>query len=399
LFLSVLPLIVAIVAAVPAIALRFTHLHLEPWLGALIFGAGIVAAAYMLSVACEVAQKDMSRAFAIALLAILAVLPEYAVDFYFAWMAPHIPQYTHYATANMTGANRLLIGFGWAFLIFLYWLKTKKRGITLEKTYGIELSFLAIATIYSFMIPLKGRLDLLDTLVLVFLFGLYMFQAAREHKVEPELEGCAATLGCLLPAVRRPIVVFLFLYSGLIILAATEPFAESLLALGKALGIDEFILVQWLAPLASESPEIIVATIFALKMHASEGFGALVSSKVNQWTLLIGTLPVVYSVSAGRPGALHMDGRQVEEVALTAAQSLFAVAILSDFNFNVWEGLALFVLFIVQLLIPMPAVRWGFTAGYIVLAILVVIISKEKRRGLASLIASPIRRMGGKEQC
>jgi cation:H+ antiporter len=94
-----------------------------------------------------------------------------------------------------------------------------------------------------------------------------------------------------------------------------------------------------------------------------------------------------------------MDGRQVEEVALTAAQSLFAVAILSDFNFNVWEGLALFVLFIVQLLIPMPAVRWGFTAGYIVLAILVVIISKEKRRGLASLIASPIRRMGGKKQC
>ena len=396
-FLSILPLVVAALVAAPAVALRFIPVHLEPWLGALIFGGGIVSAAYMLSVACEVAQLDMSRALAIALLAILAVLPEYAVDFYFAWMAPHVPVYTHYATANMTGANRLLIGFGWAFLVFLYWLKTRKKGITLEKTYGIELSFLAIATIYSFIIPLKGRLDLLDTLVLVFLFGLYMFQAAREHKVEPELEGCAATVGCLIPAIRRPIVVFLFLYAGLIILAATEPFAESLLALGKGLGIDEFILVQWLAPLASESPEIIVATIFALKMRPGEGFGALVSSKVNQWTLLIGTLPIVYSVSAGRPGALHMDGRQVEEVALTAAQSLFAVAILSDFNFNIWEGIVLFVLFAIQLFIPIPAVRWGFTAGYIVLAILVVAISREKRKGLGSLIASPVRRMRGRK--
>lgn len=392
-FLNILPLIIAAVVAVPAVAMRFVNMQIEPWLGTLLFGGGIVAAAYMLSVACEVAQLDMSRTLAIALLAILAVLPEYAVDFYFAWMAPHEPIYTHYATANMTGANRLLIGFGWAFLVFLYWLKTRKKGITLEKTYGIELSFLAIATIYSFIIPLKGRLDLLDTVVLVFLFGFYMFQAAREHKVEPELEGCAATVGCLTPAVRRPIVVLLFLYAGLIILAATEPFAESLLALGKSLGIDEFILVQWLAPLASESPEIIVATIFALKMRSGEGFGALVSSKVNQWTLLIGTLPLVYSVSAGRPGALHMDGRQVEEVALTAAQSLFAVAILSDFHFNIWEAMVLFGLFIVQLFIPIPTVRWGFTAGYIVLAILVVIISKEKRRGLGSLIASPLKRM------
>ncbi|MEO0140435.1 MAG: sodium:calcium antiporter [candidate division WOR-3 bacterium] len=394
-FISLLPLIISVVAALPAIALRFTHMHLPPWLGALVFGAGIVSAAYMLSVACEVAQLDLSRALAIALLAILAVLPEYAVDFYFAWMAPHVPEYTHYATANMTGANRLLIGFGWSFLIFLFWLKTRRSGIALEKTYGIELSFLAIATLYSFVIPLKGRLDLLDSVVLVFLFGLYMFQAARAHKVEPELEGCAATLGCLIPGIRRPIVVFLFLYAGLVILASTEPFAESLLALGRAMGIDEFILVQWLAPLASESPEIIVATIFALKMHPGEGFGALVSSKVNQWTLLIGTLPLVYSLSGGRPGALHMDARQVEEVALTSAQSLFAVSILSDYHMNIWEALLLFLLFFVQLMIPIPWVRWGFTALYIILAVLLIAISKNKRRGLGSLIASPIRRMRG----
>ena len=394
-FVSFLPLIIAAVAAVPAVVLRFTHLHLEPWLGALIFGAGIVSAAYMLSIACEVAQIDVSRSLAIALLAVLAVLPEYAVDFYFAWMAPHDPVYTHYATANMTGANRLLIGFGWAFLIFIYWLMTRKRAIVLEKTYGIELSFLAIATIYSFIIPLKGRIDLLDTVVLVFLFGLYIFRAACAHKCEPELDGCSAAVGCLVPAVRRPIVVSLFLYSGLVILASTEPFAESLLALGRSLGIDEFILVQWLAPLASESPEIVVATIFAIKMHPGEGFGALVSSKVNQWTLLIGTLPVVYSLSAGRPGALHMDGRQVEEVALTAAQSLFAVVILSDLRFNIWEALCLFVLFATQLFIPIPAVRWGFAVGYIVLAILVLIISKEKRKGLGSLLLNSFKSMRG----
>ncbi len=395
-FRATLSVWIAFAVGLPALILRLAGVHLSPVVASLLFGSAIVAAAYILSVACEVAQMDMSRALAIALLAILAVLPEYAVDFYFTWNAPHVPEYTHYAVANMTGANRLLIGFGWAFLMFIYWFKTKKKAITLARTYGIELSFLALATIYSFLIPLKGRLDLVDTLILVSLFVLYMYQAAKSHQVEPDLEGAAAAAGALDRMPRRLFTAVSFLFAGGVILASTEPFAESLLDIGKSFGIDEFLLVQWIAPLASESPEIIVATIFALKMNPGEGFGALVSSKVNQWTLLIGTLPLVYSVSAGRVGALHFDARQTEELALTAAQSIFAVALLADYNIKLWEAGVLFVLFVGQLIVPTTEVRWAFTVGYVILTVLLLIFNRERRDGLFKLSVSPIQRMRNK---
>ena len=86
----------------------------------------------MLSWAAELAQKDIPQALAIALLALIAVLPEYAVDMYFAWQAGKDPKYTAFAMANMTGANRLLIGVGWAAVVMTFWLKTGKKAIQLE---------------------------------------------------------------------------------------------------------------------------------------------------------------------------------------------------------------------------------------------------------------------------
>ena len=51
-----------------------------PILIALMTGGGIVGAAFLLSWAAEVFQLDVSQALALALLALIAVLPEYAVD-------------------------------------------------------------------------------------------------------------------------------------------------------------------------------------------------------------------------------------------------------------------------------------------------------------------------------
>jgi cation:H+ antiporter len=45
----------------------------------------VVGAAFMLSWAAELAALDISAALAISVLALVAVLPEYAVDFVFAW--------------------------------------------------------------------------------------------------------------------------------------------------------------------------------------------------------------------------------------------------------------------------------------------------------------------------
>src|SRR5258708_39734835 len=149
------------------IAIHFAGIHLTPQFEALSSGVAIFGAAFLLSWAAELSQKDIPQALAIALLALIAVLPEYAVDMYFAWTAGKDPKYTAFATANMTGANRLLIGVGWAAVVITYWLKSGRRGIALEPEHKIEIFYLGVATIYSFIIPFKGRLDLIDAAVLV----------------------------------------------------------------------------------------------------------------------------------------------------------------------------------------------------------------------------------------
>jgi len=107
-------------------------------------------------------------------------------------------------------------------------------------------------------------------------------------------------------------------------------------------------MIQWIAPLASESPELIVVAYLVNKARSTAGFNALISSKLNQWTLLIGTLAVVYSIAAGQIGTLPFDEKQQAEIWITAAQSLFAIAILTNFNISLREALTLFVLFVSQ---------------------------------------------------
>lgn len=370
------------------IIVHFSGGHPPPHWMALSSGVAIFGAAFMLSWAAELAQKDIPQALAIALLALIAVLPEYAVDMYFAWQAGKDPKYTAFAMANMTGANRLLIGVGWAAVVLAYFLKTGKKTIELEPGHKSEIRYLGLATVYSFMIPIKGRLDLFDAVAFIAIFVLYMRAASKAEHVETELEGPPAMIEGWGVGARRLFTMLFFLFSGLTIFIAAEPFAEGLLATGRTFGIEEFILVQWLAPLASESPEFIVAILFALKAQPGISMGALLSSKVNQWTLLIGMLPVVFMISGASMAPMVMDQRQIEEMFLTAAQSLFAVAVLANLSFSLFEAGVIFVLFSTQLFFPDPQFRFYYSFLYILLAAGLVVVKKDTRAGVLGLFSS-----------
>jgi cation:H+ antiporter len=122
---------------------------------------------------------------------------------------------------------------------------------------------------------------------------------------------------------------------------------------GKALGINEFLLVQWLAPLASEAPEFTVAIMLTLRGQAGSALGSLLSAKLNQWTLLVGMIPGVYSLSARTLShPIPMGSLQMHEILLTAAQSLFAVMLLMKMRLTMMGSLVLFGLFAVQFLCP-----------------------------------------------
>ena len=219
--------------------------------------------------------------------------------------------------------------------------------MALEPANRVELGFLLIAGVVAFVIPASGEIHLALGLALLAWFGFYLYKVSHGDVEEPDLIGTAAALGELPDRGRRIAVVGLFVVSGAVILLCAKPFADNLVAAGTELGIDRFLLVQWLAPLASEAPEFIIATIFASRGKGTAAIATLISSKVNQWTLLIGSLPMAHLLGGGG-FSLALDSRQVEEVLLTATQTLMGVALILALRFNRATAWALLVLFVVQ---------------------------------------------------
>ena len=349
---------IALVAIVPAAIFRFSGFRPNPVLDTAVFGVAVLAAGFMLSWGAEAAEKRISQGLVLALVALVTVLPEYAVDMYYAYQAGKAPEsnYVHYAAANMTGANRLLVGVAWPLMAILHWFRTRERSIQLATVNVVEIGFLLVASFYAFVIVLRNRISLVDTVVLIGIFGAYLWVTGRMPKVESGLEaddepGPAAALATLSPARQWSWMGGLTIIAAAVILASAEPFAESIVASGRVLGIDEFLLIQWLAPLASEAPAVVIAVLFVLSGRAEGGLTTMISDKINQWTLLVGMLPLAMSVGAGALTSMPLDARQHEEFFLTAAQSLFGVALLLRLRFSLVSAIALAALFSVQLVV------------------------------------------------
>ncbi|WP_324758651.1 sodium:calcium antiporter [Haloarcula montana] len=398
--------LVALAVALTAgwVAVSLLGIHPSTLAEVAVSGLAILGASFLLAWGAETAEKDVPRAFAIAVLAVLAVAPEYAVDALFAWNAgaggataaacgelssaaieageTELAQACHdanLAIANMTGANRILIGLGWSGIaLFTIWRAAKTRdsavmrregflndAVELDTDIATEISFLLLATAWAFLVPLGGGIGGFDTLFLVGLYVAYIGLVLKS-----DIEQSDHTVGVpkyfqqwSLP--WRPLAVLvLFGYSGLMIFTAVEPFAHGLEQIGLDLGIPSFFMIQWIAPLASESPELIVVAVLVNKARSTAGFNALISSKLNQWTLLIGTIAVIYSIALGAYGTLPFDARQSAEIWITAGQSFFALALLVNFTISLREALALFVLFISQVLLEFALIR-----DYVVLPI------------------------------
>jgi cation:H+ antiporter len=380
----------------PAIILRLSATELAAPVSLFVYSLGVIAASFVLAWAAEAAEVDISGGLAVALLAVIAVLPEYAVDLYFAFRAGERPEYVQYAAANMTGSNRLLLGLGWSVVVLIsVFLASRQAGrplttLILHPRYRLELGFLLIASVVAFVIPLSGEIHLVLGVALLAFFGFYLVRLSRSGSEAdvPELIGPAARIGLLPTHQRRPLVVAMFLGAAVGILVCAEPFAESLVGSGSALGIDHFLLVQWLAPLASEAPEFIVAMLFAVRGKAAMALGTLVSAKVNQWTLLIGSLPVAYATGGGST-ALVLDARQTEEMVLTATQTLMGVAILITLRFPSWAAWTLLGLFLVQFGIPGTHGRYLISGVYAVIAVVSLI---NFRHLILPTLAAPFRR-------
>jgi len=236
---QLLALVAALVLTVPGTLARITGGGLGEVTAPVVFGLAILGSAFLLAWAAEALQLDVSQGLALTVLALIAVLPEYAVDFTFAAKAGQNPEkFAPLALANMTGGNRLLIGVGWPLVVLLAaWRMTsiaRKQGyqgeldtdVHLERPHAIEITFLALATLYSLTLPLKRTLTVVDSVILIGIFVVFVIRISRAPSEEPHLVGPARLIGRLPATQRRVVVGSLLVYAAAVIFLCAAPFAD-----------------------------------------------------------------------------------------------------------------------------------------------------------------------------
>jgi len=324
----------------------------------------IVLAAMLIAWAAECGQFFISQGLALAMLAWIQTLPEFAVEGVIALTAAKDPSKIHLITANYTGSLRLFVGLGWPMVYFvaLFFRKNngRKKGfwaIELEDEHSIAILSLLPALLYFLVIYFKGTLNIFDGLVLSAIYFVYLYLLS---KMPPHDEEEMEDLGRIPKFMMRHkypanlIWIILFFIAGAVILYfSAHPFLDSMLALAVSVGVSQFVFVQWVAPFLSEFPEKLSAFYWARKVtKAPMALINFVSSSINQWTILVAMIPFIYSFGMGRIAYIAFDEHQKLEILLTIVQSYLGFLFLVSLDFAFFEALALFILWLVQFLIP-----------------------------------------------
>lgn len=347
----------------------------------IVYGVAVVAAAFMLAWACEAAQVDVAHGVVVAAVAFVAVLPELVVEVHFAFTGQ-----AEYVAANLTGASRLLLGVAIALPAAVALLPGRRHigPLELPAPHRIELAILALGAGWSMHGVLAGRLTLLDSLVLISLYVLYLRRVAVAGGESPPPMGVAARLAELPRIERRRWVGGLMLYAALVILFTAVPFGDAVLGSGALVGISPFLLLQWIVPLATETPELVVAFVLLTHGRGGQSIAVLLAGAVSQYTLALGVLPLAYKAGAAS-GALPLAGRERIELLLTVGVALYAIAALVNLRLSRGDSSIMLGLFAGQFLLPSTFTRLLFALVFWTVALDVLV---AERRHLPSLAAA-----------
>jgi cation:H+ antiporter len=342
----------------------------------LAYGAAVVSAAFILAWACEAAQADVARGAVVAAVAFVAILPEYIVEVHFAFTGR-----ADFVTANLTGASRLLLGVCVALpaalaLLPRRWRRTAFGPIPLVPAQRVELAILGLAALWALRGAVRGGLTMLDAVVLIALYALYLRRSAASEGEAPEPLGVAADLAALPAAERRRWVRGLMLFAAAVILITAVPFGDAVLGSGQLVGISPYLLVQWLVPVATEVPELVVAFVLLTHGRGGQSVAVLLAGAVSQYTLALGTLPIAFAVGAGT-GPLPLAGRERIELFLSVAVALYAVAALITLRLSRADAGIMLVLFTIQFLLPAVLTRVALALAFMTLAI--DVLAHERR--------------------
>ncbi len=334
----------------------------------------IVLAAMLITWAAECGQFFISQGLALAVLAWVQTLPEFAVEAVIALEASKDPSKIHLITANFTGSLRLFVGLGWPMVYFVSFffgkMRRKEKGpwsIRLEDEHSIAVMSLLPALIYFLVIYFKGTLNILDGIILGSIYFIYFYLL---YKMPAQDREEIKDLGRIPKYVMKrafPLniiwIAALFIAGAIIIYFSAHPFLNSMLAIAVSMGISQFVFVQWVSPFLSEFPEKLSAFYWARQVtKAPMALVNFVSSSINQWTILVAMIPFIYSYGMGRVSTIVFDDHQKLEILLTVIQSYLGFLFLVSMEFRLPEASALFILWLIQFIIP--DARWWITWVY-----------------------------------
>jgi len=353
----------------------------------------ILVSAFLVAWGAEAAQFLISQGLALAILAWLQTLPEFAVEAVIAWEAGKDPERAHLAIANLTGAIRLLLGLGWPMIYCVFAMSGRRTAaerlpaIQLEREHAVEVVGLVPPLLYFLVILWKQRITWVDAVVLIGLYVVYLWILTRNPPRAAESLDDA-------PAVsrwayrqrgwrRQAAIGGLFAVGGTLLYVTAHPFLTSMIALAGLLGISQFFLVQWVAPFLSEFPEFVSTFTWARRVtQAPMALMNIVSSNINQWTILAAMIPLVYGFSHlqhhGAWADFPFDPGQRIEIVLTLLQTALGVMLLANMEFDWLDAIALFVLWAVQF--SVPHLREEIAAAYGVWMVILVVVFVARRK-------------------
>src|SRR5436309_12510152 len=131
----------------------------------------VLFSAFVIAWGAEAAQFFMSQGLALALLAWLQTLPEFAVEADIAWRQD-VPN----MLANFTGSLRLLVGLGWPMIYFVAaFFRKKLIAIQLDEEHSVEIFGLLLPILYFVVIWWKGTLSFWDAFPLSACYFVYLW--------------------------------------------------------------------------------------------------------------------------------------------------------------------------------------------------------------------------------
>ncbi len=360
----------------------------------------IIGSALVIAWGAESAQFLVSQGFALTLLALIQTLPEFAVEGVIAWRAGQIPTSENIglATANFTGALRLLVGLGWPLIYCVAAIFNRKysktlKSIDLDKEHSVELIGLFVPTLYMFVIVFKASLNLIDSAILIFLYLVYI--SILLHLPPKGSENIEETEPIPRYVLRRKrwfrnsIIWSFFLAGGIGIFLVADPFLGSMLGLSAVVGVPTFVFIQWVAPFLSEFPEKVSAFYWAKTVRKSPmALMNMISSGIAELTLLVALIPIIYCISRGGIYSIDFDLHHRVEILLTALQALLGFLLLANMRFRAYEAVSLFILFAVQFV--RPSIREEILLVYgawIIVEIILAIIGYRKFHAFADFNA------------